>query len=134
MYSRKVDWKFSGRMRELGMNFKASALGVSSVWMKIERVPAGNRELTGLSEGALGRCLVAVDVRVEGVDKRCRLLRIGAVAIVLDALERATFLQVDVNIVDLAGMMGREVNILGMAKERSGCSYVQKINDYLTLE
>jgi hypothetical protein len=59
---------------------------------------------------------VAVDVRDEGVDKRCRLLRIGAVAIVLDALERATFLQVDVNMVDLAGMMSRKVNILGMAK------------------
>jgi hypothetical protein len=69
-----------------------------------------------LSEGALGRCLVAVDVRDDGVDKRCRLLRIGAVAIVLDALERATFLQVDVNMVDLAGMMCRKVNILGMAK------------------
>jgi hypothetical protein len=94
------------------MNFKASALGVSSVWMKIERVPVGN-----LSEGALGRYLVAVDVRDEGVDRRCRLLRIGAVAIVLDALERATFLQADVNMVDLAGMMWDSVEILGMAKE-----------------
>ena len=98
------------------MNFKASALGVSSVCIKIERVPAGNREV-GLSEGALGRYLVAVDVRDEGVDKRCRLLRIGAVAIVLDALERATFLQADVNMVDLAGMMCDSVSILGMAKD-----------------
>lgn len=99
------------------MNFKASALGVSSVWMKIERVPVGNREWAGLSEGALGRYLVAVDVRDEGVDKRCRLLRIGAVAIVLDAPERATFLQADVNMVDLAGIMWDSVEILGMAKE-----------------
>lgn len=98
------------------MNFKASALGVSSVWMKIEREPAGNRERADLSEGALGRYLVAVDVRDEGVDKRCRLLRIGAVAIVLDALERATLLQADVNMVDLAGMMRNKVNIVGMAK------------------
>ena len=59
---------------------------------------------------------MAVDVRDEGVDKRCRLLRIGAVAIVLDALERAMFLQVAVNMVDLAGMMQRCVNIVGMAK------------------
>ena len=58
-----------------------------------------------MSEGALGRYLVAVDVRDEGVDKRCRLLRIGAVAIVLDALERATFLQAEVNMVDLTGML-----------------------------
>jgi hypothetical protein len=69
-----------------------------------------------LSEGALGRYLVAVDVRDEGVDKRCRLLRIGAVAIVLDALERATFLQADVNMVGLTSMACGSVNVLGMAK------------------
>jgi hypothetical protein len=70
-----------------------------------------------LSEGALGRYLVAVDVRDEGVDKRCRLLRIGAVAIVLDALKRATFLQADVNMVGLASMLCGSVNVLGMAKD-----------------
>lgn len=69
-----------------------------------------------MSEGALGRYLVAVDVRDEGVDRRCRLLRIGAVAMVLDALERAAFLTADVNMVDLAGMVCEIVAILGLAK------------------
>ena len=86
-----------------------------------------------MSEGALGRCLAAVDVRDEGVDKRCRLRRIGAVATVRDALERATLLQADVNMVDLAGIVCDIVNVLG--KFRSivvGC--LQKIHNYLNLE
>lgn len=76
---------------------------------------------------------MAVDVRDEGVDKRCRLRRIGAVAAVRDALERATLLQADVNMVDLAGIVCDIVNVLG--KFRSivvGC--LQKIHNYLNLE
>jgi hypothetical protein len=34
-YSKNVDGKFSGRTLWLGLNFSASAFGVSSVWMKI---------------------------------------------------------------------------------------------------
>ena len=36
-YSRNVDGKFSGKTSLLGLNLSASALGVSSVWMKIVR-------------------------------------------------------------------------------------------------
>ena len=36
-YSRNVDGKSSGKTLLLGLNLSASALGVSSVWMKIVR-------------------------------------------------------------------------------------------------
>lgn len=64
---------------------------------------------------------MAVDVRDEGVDKRCRLRRIGAVATVRDALERATLLQADVNIVDLAGIVCDIVNVLGKFRSTYCC-------------
>jgi len=65
-YSRKGEGKFSGSMRWLGLNLRASALGVSSVCMKIVR-----REVVvcwirgalnvGLS-GAAAEC-IGLDVR-----------------------------------------------------------------------
>lgn len=84
---------------------RASALGVSSVWMKMERVPEGIRLWTGLSEGAFGRYLVADEVRGEDGDRRCRLLRKGAAATLVGTPERETLLQADVKIVDLAGIL-----------------------------
>ena len=38
-YSMKGAEMFSGRTRWLGMNLRASGLGVFSVWMKIVRMP-----------------------------------------------------------------------------------------------
>jgi hypothetical protein len=40
-YSRKEEGKSSGRISWLGRNLRASALGVSSVWMKIVRFACG---------------------------------------------------------------------------------------------
>ena len=40
-YSRKVDGMLAGRICWFGRNLSASALGVSSVWMKIVRAAGG---------------------------------------------------------------------------------------------
>ena len=41
-YSRNGVGKFSGRIRWLGLNLRASGFGVSSVWMKIVRLEEEN--------------------------------------------------------------------------------------------
>jgi hypothetical protein len=77
-YSRKVDGKSSGRTVWLGMNLSASALGVSSVWMKMVRracvLGARGREFRSPSVRSDGRCVLRDadigDVRGESLNDR----------------------------------------------------------------
>lgn len=64
MYSRKEDGKFSGRTSWFGMNLSASALGVSSVWMKIVRFACVDG-VTCLARDCLYDCIVGLCLLAE---------------------------------------------------------------------
>lgn len=59
-YSKNVDGKFSGKTLWFGLNFRASALGVSSVWMKIVRRDCADgracRTMGWLRDSIVGLC------------------------------------------------------------------------------
>ena len=72
-YSRKVDGKLSGRMAALGRNLRASALGMSSVWMKMVR-REGVEGRSGCAEGdVVGRVRLWEEERgvVRGRSEKC---------------------------------------------------------------
>jgi hypothetical protein len=78
-YSRKDEGKSSGRISWLGRNLRASALGVSSVWMKIVRFACGWEK-----SGVRGVCVAGLWRRVEGDNEvamgACEKLRVVVAA------------------------------------------------------
>lgn len=65
IYSMKGVLKSSGTTLWFGMNLRASAFGVFSVWMKIVRTPVTKLGVHGCDNLARGRVLAVTDVRVE---------------------------------------------------------------------
>ena len=79
-YSRNEEGKSSGRISWLGRNLRASALGVSSVWLKIVRFACG-----WLKSGVRVFCAAGLWRRAEGDNVvamgACEKLRVAAASL-----------------------------------------------------